>query len=295
MCSIMHCCLLLQGEKSERVLQLTSDMIAGNSADYTTWQYRWEVLQELHADLTQEYDFTRRIADESAKNYQLWNHRRKLAKALGPDTAQAELQFCKDALDADAKNYHAWAHRQVVVSAAGHWQQEMEYVQQLLQEDVRNNSAWNQRFFVLQHTLDQYHSLAELLDAELNYTAAQIARVPDNESAWNYLWGLFTLPGCKQNDMARQERMYVICQEALADSPSCKPALDTLAHYYYSLALTAAEQHASAQAAVAARYGLAVLARAAIADPVKDNYWRYREQQLHQLLAKAEQVGKGSA
>jgi hypothetical protein len=36
----------------------------------------------------------RRVAEESAKNYQLWNHRRKLANALGPSTAQLELQFC---------------------------------------------------------------------------------------------------------------------------------------------------------------------------------------------------------
>jgi hypothetical protein len=52
-------------------------------------------------------------------------------------------------LEADAKNYHAWAHRQVVVAAAGAWQQEMEYLQELLQQDVRNNSAWNQRAFVI--------------------------------------------------------------------------------------------------------------------------------------------------
>jgi protein farnesyltransferase/geranylgeranyltransferase type-1 subunit alpha len=56
---------------------------------------------------------------------------------------------CTDALKADAKNYHAWAHRQVVVAAAGAWQQEMEYLEELLQQDVRNNSAWNQRAFVI--------------------------------------------------------------------------------------------------------------------------------------------------
>ena len=47
-----------QGEKSERVLGLTSDVIDANSADYTAWQYRWEVLTALQADLTREYEFT---------------------------------------------------------------------------------------------------------------------------------------------------------------------------------------------------------------------------------------------
>jgi hypothetical protein len=40
----------------------------------------------------------RRIASDSAKNYQLWNHQRKLAKALGPEATQRELDFCTSAL-----------------------------------------------------------------------------------------------------------------------------------------------------------------------------------------------------
>lgn len=36
----------------------------------------------------------RRVAEDSIKNYQLWNHRRKLALALGPETVEQELKFC---------------------------------------------------------------------------------------------------------------------------------------------------------------------------------------------------------
>jgi hypothetical protein len=50
--------LTMQGEKSDRVLQLTADVIAANQAHYSAWQYRWEVLQELGVDLTAEYQFT---------------------------------------------------------------------------------------------------------------------------------------------------------------------------------------------------------------------------------------------
>lgn len=49
---------LLQGEKSERVLQLTADVIDTNSADYTAWQHRWDTLVALQADLQQECAFT---------------------------------------------------------------------------------------------------------------------------------------------------------------------------------------------------------------------------------------------
>lgn len=58
-----------------------------------------------------------------------------------------------------------------------------------------------------QHTLADYSSLQELLEQELVYVAEQIQRAPDNESAWNYLWGLFSLPGCPQHEMGRQDKV----------------------------------------------------------------------------------------
>jgi len=59
----------------------------------------------------------------------------------------------------------------------------------------------------LQHTLANYASLQELLDQELVYVAQQVQRAPDNESAWNYLWGMFALPGCPQHEMGRQDKV----------------------------------------------------------------------------------------
>jgi hypothetical protein len=52
---------------------------------------------------------------KNAKNYQLWNHRRKCALALGPVAADRELSVADQALAEDEKNYHAWAHRQAIV------------------------------------------------------------------------------------------------------------------------------------------------------------------------------------
>lgn len=48
----------VQGEKSERVLELTADMISSNSADYTAWKYRWDTLTALKSDLQRECTFT---------------------------------------------------------------------------------------------------------------------------------------------------------------------------------------------------------------------------------------------
>ena len=52
---------------------------------------------------------------DNAKNYQLWNHRRKCALRAGPAVAERELDFATQALNIDEKNYHAWAHRLAVV------------------------------------------------------------------------------------------------------------------------------------------------------------------------------------
>lgn len=82
------------------------------------------------------------IARDNAKNYQLWNHRRKCALMIGRGICQAELDFTEEVvirifgisksrlvtemkvivlqvLDCDAKNYHAWSHRQAIVTAFG--------------------------------------------------------------------------------------------------------------------------------------------------------------------------------
>ena len=62
-------------------------------------------------------------------------------------------------------------------------------------------------FCRMQHTLSNFTSLVEVHEQELAYVAEQIALSPDNESAWNYLWGLYTLPGCGKHDMGKQQKV----------------------------------------------------------------------------------------
>jgi protein farnesyltransferase/geranylgeranyltransferase type-1 subunit alpha len=160
---------LKQKERSARVRDLCADMVQRlNPADYTAWAVRWECVVAMASDgssgssstpnveralalLAEEDAFTRRVAREAGtKNYQLWNHRRKIAMAsFGLDGAMPvvaaaassssssspppppqpalaaalarELSFADAALkgaeDDDHKNYHAWAHRQAALAA----------------------------------------------------------------------------------------------------------------------------------------------------------------------------------
>ena len=157
-------------------------MIGINSASYPAWAYRWQCLEALFTieELKKERAFLDRVAAVNVKNYQLWNHRRRLAFRLGPNSAQQvtattevqpsqlpryqyssmtaaaifrnpvqELEFAGHCLEDDPKNYHTWAHRQAVVERFALWEQELDYTAHMIRADVRNNSAWNQRFYIV--------------------------------------------------------------------------------------------------------------------------------------------------
>lgn len=47
----------------------------------------------------------------------------------------------------------------------------------------------------------------EMLPGELEYTALQLAVAPRNESAWNYLLGLFSFPGATPHEMGRHKEV----------------------------------------------------------------------------------------
>jgi hypothetical protein len=72
-----------------------------------------QCILETGADMEYEWQLCWAIGLSSAKNYQLWNHRRRCAMHLGAANAQRELEFAAHFLAEDAKNYHIWAHRQV--------------------------------------------------------------------------------------------------------------------------------------------------------------------------------------
>lgn len=129
--------VMAKGEYSERVLELTEDLLELNAANYTIWyhasaccsikfsimpesfiilnnwnrQYRRECLKALKSDLNEELDYLDGFSRDNPKNYQIWHHRRTIVEWLG--NGDRELAFCEAVFAEDAKNYHAWAHRWV--------------------------------------------------------------------------------------------------------------------------------------------------------------------------------------
>ncbi|CAO3647745.1 unnamed protein product [Cunninghamella blakesleeana] len=173
-------------EKSERVLELITDIIDMNPAHYTVWQYRQQVLFELRSDLQKELDYIDEIASAQAKNYQVWHHRQVIVDKL--NDGNREIPFINEILEEDSKNYHAWSYRQWVVKRFNLWEEDLKYTDDMILIDVRNNSAWNYRYFVLFSKPDAPTN--EFIDKEIEFTKHKIQLAPNNSCGWSYLIAL---------------------------------------------------------------------------------------------------------
>ncbi|KAG5682933.1 hypothetical protein PVAND_012251 [Polypedilum vanderplanki] len=176
--------ILATQEKSERALELTTDALRLNAANYTVWQYRREILHALKKNLYDELQYIAEVIEDNPKNYQVWHHRRVIVEWL--NDASKELDLTEKILDLDAKNYHAWQHRQWAIETFNLFDNELAFIDKLIAADVRNNSAWNQRFFVLKHL----GLTPETVQREIHYAMNRIRLIKNNESSWNFLKGL---------------------------------------------------------------------------------------------------------
>ncbi|XP_005175884.1 protein farnesyltransferase/geranylgeranyltransferase type-1 subunit alpha [Musca domestica] len=197
--------ILARKEKSARALELTTDALRLNPANYTVWQYRRDILRELGSDLNEELSYIEEVITENAKNYQVWHHRRVIVEML--NDASKELELTEMALGTDAKNYHAWQHRQWAIRTFNLYDGELAFTDRLISEDIRNNSAWNQRFFVLKH----FGFTPEVIQRELEYTMNRIRIVKNNESSWNYLKGI--LRQSESGSLSQFPHVIAFCEE----------------------------------------------------------------------------------
>eukprot|EP00887_Chlorella_sp_A99_P007361 scaffold2.g7361.t1 len=293
------------GELSGRVLALTKEIILHlNSSNYSVWEWRWRCLEALGgpvAHAAEERALMRAVAARNPKNYQLWNARRRLALALGPECAEEELEFAAACLAVDAKNYHAWAHRQAVLAAGAPlrlWAAELAFTERLLRDDLRNNSAWSQRRCVLGAApAGALGPAAETYSSEVDWVRGQLRLALHNEAAWAYLRGLCGAAGAPPAALATEPRLLAACRDALAAHPSCVPALVLLADVHAAQAVllegaaagAAPGDGARLRAAAARARGDAgeVLSKLQVADPLRAS--------LYRLQAAAVGGGSGSA
>ncbi len=200
---------IAHGTLSEEAYELSGNIIeAVNAAEYSAWEWRWRCFVALDAKagagkgrlVEIERAMMRRVATSSPKNYQLWNHRRKLAvycaETLGKDSGgvlAGELEFTQACLAVDTKNYHAWGHRQAMLRAfAGSEDlaREFTFVTTMLERDVMNNSAWSQRAFLMEMlaTPAFQATVVRTWGQEFDETTGWIERWADNEASWAYLF-----------------------------------------------------------------------------------------------------------
>lgn len=296
-------------EVSDRALALTEHLARINPANYSVWNYRSQVLIEMaqaeggNARLADELEFLDTLAHENMKNYQVWQHRRLIVSVLGDPSR--ELGFIAENLSLDAKNYHTWAYRQWVLAHFGGssnqsrdtwvcagagefpelWDGELDYVESLLDDDIRNNSAWNHRWFCV-FARFLYDDLPEQTwtakrRAEMAYTLDKIAVAPNNQSAWNYLRGLHR--GLRPVIPMRETRDTVLSyvspkdhsagtgpESADSPPPALEWLLDSVLEQYEG-------DKANKELANEAR---GLLTRLTAVDPIRANYWRFRERTL---------------
>lgn len=272
--------VLLSGDRGPAARRAAEDAIEVNAASYSAWQVLWECLLEglaagdsyrlLHAEMGHITE----IGSENPKNYQVWNHRRKVALRIGRAQARSELAFTARVLSGDAKNYHAWAHRQCFVAAFGMWEGELAFAGALVAADVRNNSAWSHRAWVVGHMLEAGLRDEGLLREEVAWAAGQAVRAPENESVWSYLGFLLTrLPGVLGPVLDA-------VSQALAAVPGCPGALGLFVDCI-DRAVGAAEQSLSEElmGALKAR-GRAACDALVESDPIRARYWTERRKAL---------------
>jgi len=213
--------MIQKNERSKRSLDVTTEVILLNPANYTAWYYRRLILESIKYDYYEELEFITQVALDNPKNYQIWHHRHVVVDTLKDPSK--ELEFTAKILSEDSKNYHAWSHRMWVIRTFGLWENELKYCEDLLTFDVRNNSAWNQKYFVVKH----FGLNDETIFKEIQYTKEKICKAPNNESAWNYLIGL--TKGRKLSEFPVIEQF---CDEKKDQWVTCSHVLVTLIECY---------------------------------------------------------------
>ncbi|GAM40486.1 hypothetical protein TCE0_039f12869 [Talaromyces pinophilus] len=292
-------------EMSERVLQLTEDVIMMNPAHYTVWLYRAKILFALEKDLMQELAWLNKVSLKYLKNYQIWHHRQQLlsSKQHFPSLPAGEQDFLMQMFASDSKNYHVWSYRQWLVRQFNLWDEprELADVDALIESDVRNNSAWNHRYllkFAPREGAEAAMAVAagtaatgekgrldvvdeDVVDAELDYAQKRILLAPENRSPWLYARGVLRAAGRSVGEWKGFASRFITEEVAGDEKPvvhvKSSLALEWLADVYGEEAGELAEDTRQEKVGEAVKMLNLLKERY---DPIRKNYWDYKIGQL---------------
>lgn len=277
-----------RGESSDRALELSRRAILCNLSGYTAWAFRRMILEGMGVN-TLDKEFSEGVLDSMPKNYQLWNHRRRIAESTAESLSDDyDLGFAERAIEDDAKNYHAWAHRQALLEEkdVSVLEKDREYVERLIDLDVHNNSAWTQRAFVFEKTSVCKDVSAENLfeEREFPYVTEKIKLAPHNKASWSYLYGLMTNEKLCSAFWRKSSEIFGLVFDVLKEWPSSPPAMDFLGQAYVRLAGLHAERESWKNARKAGSNAVVTWEKLQVVDPIRSGYYHYMMQQMNDQM-----------
>lgn len=254
---------------TEEALLLTEKALELLASHYTTWQYRYTIIQHLQKDLFEELDWCELVALDNEKNYQIWNYRQRIIEDIlaNPETAsrfdhKREFPILRMMLQQDSKNHHVWSYRKWFVEKFQLFDDpaELEFVENAIDADLRNNSAWTHRFFLKAKGKLKF-------DGEEEFCKARIDICPQNPSSWNYLVGMYKQTGQKLADL----------KEFCSKHGDIKLGKIASVFAVETLAKIAVKENDDSSACdlydlLASKY-----------DPIRANYWNYLKAQLEKV------------
>ena len=199
--------LVEAGEKSLRAIDLASEVIKLNSANYTAWQFRRWCISGLDFSVDKlllELGTVDVWCANNPKSYQVWYHRRwvidaiwKHSKDRAAELLEHELGMIEKLIEVEPKCYNAWSHRGYLAGLFSLFEsnRELEFTAKVIDNDIRNNSAWSYRREAI-----RLHPCSDF-EQEFDFVLSKLNQVLDNESVWLYLrslpeWKIH--PGCRR-------------------------------------------------------------------------------------------------
>ncbi|KAF5103165.1 hypothetical protein DV451_001608 [Geotrichum candidum] len=307
--------VMAKHEYSPRALALTEDIIETNSAHYTVWHYRLEILKHLKItavpkenwlpsafkqnvnhefaidgafdslddEILEDYIWLNETTEATAKNYQIWHYRQLLKPSPKANPLFRKLYFAMErfvvelVLSNDAKNYHAWSHLQWLAKNTP-----PEFRLQLDEEIeyttfLLSQDVYNNSAWAYRYFILPEAASPELLEREIGYVHFAITEVPQNEASWNYLVGLYERFYFSQADKST-DALAALEEFCLRFAPIDQPGLTEEVVFRSTHALeTLVTIYEKQKKVDKARKVLGLLETYI---PIRKGYWAYKIKQL---------------